>query len=134
LKLNGVSVFCRGACWTCNDIVTLIGTEASLTHDLLLARAAGINMLRVGGTMVYESDRFYQLCDELGIMVWQDFMFANMDYPVDDTGFAANIAAEAKYQLGRLSRHPSVAMYCGSSEIEQQAAMLGMPREFWRNR
>jgi beta-mannosidase len=132
--VNGEPIYCRGACWTVNDIVALDGTPTSLEHDLRLARAAGMNMLRVGGTMIYESDRFYQLCDELGIMVWQDFMFANMDYPVEDSSFAANIAAEAKYQLSRLSKHPSVVMYCGSSEIEQQAAMLGMPRELWRNR
>ena len=91
------------------------------------------NMLRVGGTMAYESDAFYQLCDELGLLVWQDFMFANMDYPVDDPAFAANVEAEAVCQLGRLSAHPSVAVYCGNSEVEQQAAMLGLPRETWTN-
>ena len=91
-------------------------------------------MLRVGGTMVYESDDFYRLCDELGILVWQDFMFANMDYPVDDPDFAANIEAEAKYQLARLAAHPCFAVLCGNSEVEQQAAMRGVPRELWRNR
>ena len=132
--INGTSAYCRGACWTVNDIAALDGFSESLEHDLRLARAAGINMLRIGGTMIYESDRFYELCDELGIMIWQDFMFANMDYPVEDPSFASNIDAEAKYQLGRLSNHPCVAVYCGNSEIEQQAAMLGMPRELWRNK
>ena len=131
LSINGVPIYCRGACWTVADIVTLDG---NIEHDLRLARAAGVNMVRIGGTMVYESDAFYNLCDELGILVWQDFMFANMDYPVDDPEFAANIDAEACYQLGRLARHPSVAVYCGNSEIEQQAAMLGMPQPLWRNR
>jgi beta-mannosidase len=134
LSINGVPIFCRGACWTVADIAALDGDPATLEHDLRLARDAGVNMLRVGGTMVYESDAFYRLCDELGILVWQDFMFANMDYPVDDPAFAANIEAEATYQLRRLARHPSVAVYCGNSEVEQQAAMLGMPRELWRNR
>jgi beta-mannosidase len=133
VNVNGQPIYCRGACWTVSDIASLHGTAESLEHDLRLARDAGVNMLRIGGTMTYESDRFYQLCDELGIMIWQDFMFANMDYPVEDPAFAANIEAEAKYQLSRLSRHPSVVVYCGGSEIEQQAAMLGTPREQWRN-
>src|ERR1700722_2963667 len=122
LQVNGEDVYCRGACWTVSDIFSPGAAPESLEHDLRLARDAGVNMLRIGGTMIYESDRFYQLCDQLGIMVWQDFMFANMDYPVEDPAFAANIDAEAKYQLSRLSRHPSVVVYCGGSEIEQQAA------------
>lgn len=134
IQVNGERVYCRGACWTTNDIFTLGGMEESLRHDLTLARDAGMNMLRIGGTMAYESDVFYRLCDELGILVWQDFMFANMDYPVEDAAFAENITIEAKQQLDRLAQHPCVAVYCGNSEIEQQAAMLGMARELWRNR
>ena len=133
LMVNGAPVYCRGACWSTSDMFTLDATEDSLRHDLQLARDAGINMLRVGGTMAYESNRFYQLCDELGILVWQDFMFANMDYPVDDPAFLSNIETEARQQLQRLAPHACVAIYCGNSEIEQQAAMLGMPRELWRN-
>ena len=131
--VNGEPVFCRGACWTVSDCLTLSGTDEQLQHELTLARDAGVNMLRVGGTMVYESDRFYRLCDQLGILVWQDFMFANMDYPTDDEGFRHNIVEEASEQLRRLSSHACVAVYCGNSEIEQQAAMLGMPREIWSN-
>jgi beta-mannosidase len=134
ITINGSPIYCRGACWTVNDIFDPNGVESSLRYDLQLARNAGMNMLRVGGTMTYESDAFYRLCDELGILVWQDFMFANMDYPVEDESFAGNIAAEARQQLNRLAAHPCLAVYCGNSEIEQQAAMLGMPRELWRNR
>ncbi len=133
VELNGQPIHCRGACWTVSNVFTLNGTEAALRRDLTLARDAGANMLRVIGTMTYESDLFYQLCDDLGLLVWQDFMFANMDYPIDDPSFAENIEREAVGQLRRLSRHPSVVVYCGNSEIEQQAAMLGMPRELWRN-
>ncbi len=132
VQLNGEDIYCRGACWTISDMVSFGGTDASIERDLHLARDAGINMLRVGGTMIYESDTFYRLCDELGIMVWQDFMFANMDYPFEDASFIANVEEEVEYQLGRLSRHPSITVYCGNSEIEQQAAMLGMPKEIWR--
>ena len=132
--VNGARVFCRGACWTPPDVVTL-GADAHQTRRTLelLADANG-NMVRVGGTMVYEHDAFYRACDELGIMVWQDFMFANMDYPVDDADFAASCATEAEQQLRRLAPHPCVVAWCGGSEVEQQAAMFGAPREIWSNR
>lgn len=133
VQVNDLPIYCRGACWTVSDILTLTGSAEQLRHDLTLARDAGVNMLRVGGTMIYESDTFYRLCDELGIMVWQDFMFANMDYPVEDESFRHNLATEVTEQLRRLSKHACVVVYCGNSEIEQQAAMLGMPRELWTN-
>ena len=133
VAVNGTPVFCRGACWTVNDIVSLTGSASDRLRSLNLLRQAGANMIRVGGTMIYEDDAFYGACDELGILVWQDFMFANMDYPAEDAGFLTSVRAEATEQLRRLRTHPSVAVYCGNSEIEQQAAMLGMPRTFWRN-
>jgi len=131
--INDVPTFCRGACWTVADFRTLTGSEEQLRASLILARDAGANMLRIGGTMTYESDSFYALCDELGILVWQDFMFANMDYPVTDIDFRGLIEAEIRYQLGRLQRHVCIGVYCGSSEIEQQASMLGLPRGEWSN-
>lgn len=131
--VNGVPVFCRGACWTSNDVVSLVGDPERMRRTLELAAEANANMIRVGGTMVYETDAFYAECDRLGLMVWQDFMFANMDYPVDDEAFAAAIEVEAAQQLGRLARHPSVVAYCGGSEVEQQAAMFGAPKEIWSN-
>ncbi len=129
-QVNGQAIFARGAVWTVNDVISLSG---DVRTALTLARDAGMNMLRVSGTMIYEQDAFYDLCDELGIMVWQDFMFANMDYPVKDEVFHENILAEATEQLKRLSSHASVIVYCGNSEVEQQAAMLGVPTEMWRN-
>lgn len=131
--VNGAPVFCRGACWTTNDILSLSGSEEALRQALQLARDANMNMLRIGGTMHYETPRFFELCDELGIMVWQDFMFANMDYPVDDPDFAATIDTEVRQQLNQLQSHPCIAVYCAGSEIEQQAAMMGMPAEAWTN-
>lgn len=130
IQINGRSIFARGAVWTVNDVFSLGGDPKTA---LTLARDAGMNMLRVGGTMIYEQDEFYDLCDELGIMLWQDFMFANMDYPVKDEAFHENIFIEAAEQLKRLSKHVSVIAYCGNSEVEQQAAMLGIPNAMWRN-
>jgi beta-mannosidase len=133
LSVNGSPVFFRGACWTVADIRRLAVGEAELRKLLTLARDGGMNMIRVGGTMTYETDEFYSLCDELGIMVWQDFMFANMDYPVGDANFSSEIENEARHQLGRLSRHASLAVYCGGSEVQQQAAMMGFPATEWSN-
>ena len=93
--MNGVPVFCRGGCWTIHDVVSLTGTADDYAKTLTMLRDAGANMIRVGGTMVYEEDAFYRLCDELGILVWQDFMFANMDYPADDPHFVASVRTEA---------------------------------------
>lgn len=131
--VNDVSVFCRGACWITNDFISLRGNSGALRKKLELAQAAGLNMLRVSGTATYESAEFYSICDELGILVWQDFMFANMDYPVADEAFRLGIESEVCYQLNRLSRHACIAAYCGGSEIAQQAAMLGLPAEQWLN-
>jgi beta-mannosidase len=131
--VNDVPVFCRGACWTNNDIVSLVGSPERMRGILELTADANANMVRVGGTMVYETDDFYRTCDELGLMVWQDFMFANMDYPVDDEGFAESARAEADQQLRRISRHACSVAFCGGSEVEQQAAMFGAPRDIWTN-
>jgi beta-mannosidase len=130
-RVNGVPVFCRGACWTTADFLRLRADPADLRRALETARDAGLNMLRIGGTMTYESDDFYRLCDELGILVWQDFMFANMDYPFGDAEFLAEAEAEVRHQLGRLQRHACIAAYCGGSEIAQQSAMLGLPAGEW---
>jgi len=131
--LNGVPVFCRGACWATEDILALQASPERLRATLRRARDAGLNMLRVGGTMAYESGDFYEACDELGILVWQDFMFASMDYPVGDPAFAASVQAEARQQLQRLQRHGCVVAYCGNSEVAQQAAMLGLESQYWSN-
>lgn len=133
LSVNGVPVFCRGACWTPADLLALPGPAPDLRARLLQARDAGMNMLRVGGTMAYESDTFHALCDELGILVWQDWMFANMDYPADDALFAASVETEARQFLQRTALSPSLALLCGNSEVEQQAGMVGADPAIWRS-
>ena len=133
VSVNGEKIFCRGACWTINNIVSLMGDVASLEQTLVLMRDSGTNMIRIGGTMVYEQEAFYQLCDRLGIMVWQDFMFANMDYPTDDKKFNTSIQEEVRTVVKRLRQHVCLSIYCGNSEVEQQAAMLGRAEGDWSN-
>jgi beta-mannosidase len=74
-------------------------------------------MLRVWGGGVYEQDAFYDTCDELGLLVWQDFMFACIDYPSEDPGLRAEVTAEAEFQTRRLRNHPSLAVWCGNNEV-----------------
>jgi beta-mannosidase len=131
VQVNGVPVFCRGACWTPLDAVSLRSTREASHAAVRQARDAGMNMLRVAGTNVYEEDHFYAACDELGMLVWQDFMFANMDYPQQDEAFLASVTTEVTQQLRRLEGRACLAVLCGNSEVEQQAAMWGAPRELW---
>ena len=133
LVVNDVPVFCRGACWTSADIVALPFSRDAYRPLLLLARDAGMNMIRVGGTMGYEGDAFHALCDELGLLVWQDFAFSNFDYPASDETFRASADAEARQFLSHTQGSPSLAVLCGASEVAQQAAMLGMPATLWSN-
>lgn len=132
LHVNGVRVFARGAVWTPLDPVGLAPTAVQLRAALEQVRDAGMNMLRIPGTAAYESEAFHALCDELGILVWQDFMFANLDYPVADEGFRALVEREAREVMARLAGRPSLAVVCGNSEVEQQVAMLGLDAELGR--
>ena len=132
VRVNGTPVFCRGAGWTPLDPVSLRSTPAQCEQAVAQARQAGMNMLRVAGTLVYEEDHFYAACDAQGLLVWQDFMFASMDYPGEDEAFVRSASLEARQQLQRLRSHPCLAVLCGNSEVEQQAAMWGAPRELWQ--
>lgn len=130
LSVNGVPVFCRGACWTPLDVVSLHAAPEAIEKAVLQARDAGMNMLRLSGTLTEESDAFYDACDRHGILIWQDFNFANLDYP-DDENFNENVEIEARQLLSRLNGRPCLAMLCGNSEGEQQAAMWGATRDYW---
>lgn len=115
-RVNGREIFCRGANWIPADAlasrVTLEGVE-----DLLRSAVdANMNMIRIWGGGFYEPDWFYDLCDQLGLMVWQDFMFACNLYP-STPDFLENVAAEVEYQVKRLSSHPSIALWCGDNEL-----------------
>ncbi len=129
LRVNGVDVFCRGSVWTNADIVSMPGARAAYEPLLRRMRDAGMNMVRIGGTFAYETGEFFDLCDELGLLVWQDMMFANLDYPFGDREFRDSAEAEARQFLRDTRASPSLAVVCGGSEIFQQAAMMGLPAE-----
>ena len=131
LVVNGTPVFCRGAVWTNADIVRLAGARADYEPWLRLAAEAGMNMLRIGGTMTYETPDFFALCDELGIMVWQEAMLANFDYPAQDEAFLASFSREIETLLVATSVSPSLAVFCGGSEVYQQGAMMGLSQLIW---
>jgi beta-mannosidase len=126
LRVNDVPVFARGAVWTPLDLAAPCSTGPQLDLVLDAVVRAGMNMLRVPGIGCYESEAFYDRCDELGILVWQDFMFANLDYPEADDAFMATVAREARQVLAGLAARPSLAVLCGGSEVAQQVAMMGL--------
>jgi len=129
LRINGQPVFCRGAAWVPPDLVGLASNRATAEPILRLMREAGMNMVRVTGVGVYESPAFFELCDELGLLVWHDFMFANFDYPAADPAFVEAARAEAEAFLGGVQGSPSLAVLCGGSEVMQQATMMGLAPE-----
>lgn len=131
VRVNGVPVFCRGAVWTTADLLTLAGTREAYEPLLRQAADAGMNMIRIPGIATYQTPAFYDLCDELGLLVFADLMFANFDYPAGDPAFVAHVETEARQFLDARQGCPSLAVVCGGSEIAQQAAMLGLPAEYW---
>ena len=115
-KLNGVPVFMKGANYIPNDIFPARVTDQMYQNVIHTSKISNFNMLRVWGGGIYEYDRFYDLCDENGILVWQDFMFACAMFPGDEA-FLNNVKEEANDNIKRLRNHPSIAMWCGNNEI-----------------
>ncbi|MCS7113545.1 MAG: glycoside hydrolase family 2 protein [Candidatus Bathyarchaeota archaeon] len=114
-KINGLPVFCKGANWIPADSFLPRVSRERYRRLLEMAREAGMNMLRVWGGGIYEDDYFYDLCDELGIMVWQDFMYACAEYPEEDW-FLREAEREAEEVVRRLRGHPCIVLWCGNNE------------------
>ena len=114
--INGVPVFIKGANWVPLDLMTGTIQDEKYSYMLDMAQKANINMLRVWGGGIYEKDDFYRFCDERGIMVWQDFMFACSDIPEDRPDFADLIIPEIEYQIRRLRNHACITYWCGGNE------------------
>jgi beta-mannosidase len=118
LVVNGIPVFGKGADVIPFDSFPNRVTTADYRRILESARDANMNMIRHWGGGYYETDEFYQICDELGIMVWQDFMFGN-DWQPGTYAFKLNIEAEAEDQVRRLRNHPSIVVWSGNNETEE---------------
>ncbi|RPE74831.1 beta-mannosidase [Vulcaniibacterium tengchongense] len=116
--INGIEVFAKGANVIPFDMFPARVSDATLRRALEDARAANMNMLRNWGGGYYERDAFFDVADELGLMVWQDFMYGGGMQPGFDPAFRANAVAEARDQVRRLRRHPSIVLWCGNNEEE----------------
>jgi beta-mannosidase len=118
VEVNGRRVFAKGADFVPADI--LFARVDRARYEVLTDRALELNfnLLRVWGGGLYESDDFYDLCDEKGILVWQEFIFACAAYPIGDRVFLDNVKEEAVHQIRRLSAHPSLVAWCGNNEQE----------------
>lgn len=115
--INDVPIFAKGANWIPADSFPQRVTDAHLEHLIRSAAEANMNMLRVWGGGLYEDDRFYDLCDEYGLLVWQDFIYSCSVYPGDEA-FVENARIEAVQNIQRLRHHPSLALWCGNNEME----------------
>lgn len=117
VKLNGHPVFMKGANYIPQDNFQNRVTRENYEYIIKSAVDANMNMLRVWGGGIYENDVFYDLCDEYGILVWQDIMFACAMYPADKE-FLNNVSKEVTQNVTRLRNHPSIALFCGNNENE----------------
>ena len=117
--VNGVPFFAKGANWIPADAFVTRMTRVEYARLIKSATVANMNMLRCWGGGIYENDAFYDLCDEYGLCVWQDFMFSCSVYPAFDTAWMDNVKVEAEQNVRRLRHHPSIAFWCGNNELEQ---------------
>lgn len=114
-RVNGRDVFCKGANWIPGDSFLPRVTPERYRQRLLDARDAHMNMIRVWGGGIYEDPVFYRTCDELGLMVWQDFMFACAEYP-EEPSMVEKIRREAQHVVRKLRNHPCLVLWCGNNE------------------
>lgn len=131
-RVNGMDVYARGANIIPLDYFTHKVKKTDYKALIDSAVSVNMNMLRVWGGASYEKDSFYNLCNQEGIMVWQDFMFACMMYPSDNE-FLAIVQQEIEYNIKRLRNHPSVVLWCGNNEILEGFNFWGWKDELQEN-
>ncbi|MGI9255533.1 MAG: beta-mannosidase [Salinispira sp.] len=115
-RINGRDVYAKGANWIPPDALPSAHTEDRYRRLLTDAVAVNMNMLRLWGGGQYEKDIFYDLCDELGLLIWHDMMFSCALYPADKK-FLGEVENEVRHQIKRLKDHPSIALWCGNNEL-----------------
>lgn len=123
-RVNGRRVFAGGANVIPFAALPEFAADEDIDYYVELAAKSNFNILRVWGGGEYASEHFLDRCDELGILVWQDFCFACMMYPFDDEEFLENVKNEAEYNVKRMTCHPCLALLCGNNEIEEMNAVL----------
>ncbi|WP_162086673.1 beta-mannosidase [Chryseobacterium aquaeductus] len=128
-KVNGNPMYTKGTNWIPSDSFTTRITKEKYQKLIRDCKDANMNMIRVWGGGIYEDDEFYKACDENGILVWQDFMFAGSFYPSDEK-FLNNVKEEVKDQVSRLQNHPSIALWCGNNEIDEAIVNWGYQKQF----
>ncbi|MCX5312684.1 glycoside hydrolase family 2 protein [Streptomyces sp. NBC_00154] len=128
IGVNGEPVFVRGVNWIPDDCFPARLTRRRISDRLDQALAAGVNLIRVWGGGLYESDDFYELADEKGLLVWQDFPFACAAYP-EEQPLYDEVAAEARENVVRLAPHPSLVLWCGNNENLEGHADWGWRKE-----
>ncbi len=116
--VNGVPIFAKGANWIPADSFPTRISDEHLEHLIRSAAEANFNMLRVWGGGFYEEERFYDLCDRYGILVWQDMVFSCSIYPLHEAGFVENVRQELVQNIRRLRHRASLALWCGNNEME----------------
>jgi beta-mannosidase len=116
--VNGRPLFAKGSNWIPADSFPTRLTDAALENLIRSAAQSHQNMLRVWGGGFYEDERFYDLCDRYGILVWQDFIFSCGVYPLDDPDFVDNVHTEVVENIRRLRHRTSLALWCGNNEME----------------
>jgi beta-mannosidase len=116
--INGVPIFAKGSNWIPADSFLTRFSDERLEKLIADAAASHQNMLRVWGGGLYEEERFYDLCDKYGILVWQDFVFSCSIYPLDEAEFHQNVQIEAGENIKRLRHRASLALWCGNNEME----------------
>lgn len=124
-EVNGQDLFAGGANWIPDDNLLERITPARYRERVAQAASANMNMLRIWGGGIYEHEAFYEACDELGLLVWQDFMFACGLYPAN-ADFQASVRAEAESQVKRLRHHACLALWCGNNEDYMLAESAGL--------
>lgn len=116
--VNGVPIFAKGSNWIPADSFPTRITDEYLEHLIRSAAETHQNMLRVWGGGFYEEERFYDLCDRYGILIWQEFIFSCSIYPLDDPEFIENVRVESIQNIRRLRHRASLALWCGNNEME----------------
>ena len=126
--VNGVPIFAKGSNWIPADSFPTRITDEHLEGLIRSAAETHQNMLRVWGGGFYEEERFYDLCDRYGILVWQEFIFSCSVYPLDDGEFLENVRVEAMQNIRRLRHRASLALWCGNNEMEEGWVSWGWNR------